>query len=52
LEAESQEKAYPEDEFKNGCDWQMCDFIKKLGLIYPMDNEGKILGKTYFFSKE
>lgn len=52
LEAESQGKAYPDDEFENGRDWQMCDFIKKLGLIYPMDSAGQILGKTYFFSPE
>ncbi|MEY4918663.1 MAG: hypothetical protein RL616_2576, partial [Verrucomicrobiota bacterium] len=52
LEAESQEKAYPDDEFEFGSDWQMCDFIKKLGLVYPMDKKGNLLGKTYFLSVE
>jgi hypothetical protein len=52
LEAEAQEKAYPDDEFAIGSEWQMCDFIKKLGLVYPMDEKGSLLGKTYYFSIE
>jgi len=52
LDAPNQERAYPEDEFSYGCDWQMCDFIKKLGLTYPMDDKGNISGKTYHFQVE
>ena len=52
LEAETQAKAYPDDEFGFGCDWQMCDFIRKLGLIYPLGEDGKLIGKTYYFSAE
>lgn len=52
LEVETQEKAYPDDDFPTGTDWQMCDFIKKLGLIYPMDNAGNLSGKTYYFPAE
>ena len=54
LEAESHEKAYPEDKFAIGCDWQMCDFIKKLGLTYPLDDAGNLLAscKTYHFSAD
>jgi hypothetical protein len=54
LEAGSQEKAYPDDEFSYGTDWQMCDFIKKLGLTYPLDDTGNLLVscKTYHFSAD
>jgi hypothetical protein len=52
LEAGNQGKAYPEDEFETGQDWQMCDFIRKLGLAYPLDEKGDLAGKTYYFSFE
>jgi len=52
LENGNQGKAYPDDEFEIGQDWQMCDFVRKLGLIYPMDNSGNLLGKTYYFQPE
>jgi hypothetical protein len=51
-EAETQGRAYPGDEFKFGEDWQMCDFIRKLGLIYPVGDDGKPNGDTYFFQVE
>jgi hypothetical protein len=28
-------KAYPDDEFAYGTDWQVVDFMRKLGLTYP-----------------
>ena len=45
-------KAYEDDEFTN-CEWQLVDFMKKLKLPYPIDNNGNSLGKIYkFWSKD
>ena len=42
-------KAFPEDQFHfNDC-WQMCDFLKRFGLTYPLDDAGQVLGETYEF---
>ena len=42
-------KAFPEDQFRfNDC-WQMCDFLKRIGLAYPLDDAGQVLGYTYEF---
>ncbi len=46
LEAEESEKAYSDDEFAQE-DWQLLDFMKKLGLPYPLDDDGKPKGDTY-----
>jgi len=43
-----QSKAYPEDEFNNE-DWQVVDFMKKIGLDYPVSNKGIALGPVYRF---
>lgn len=40
-------KAYPDDEFGMGDCWQMADFMRKLGLPYPISDDGTILGVTY-----
>ena len=49
LEDENSSKAYPDDEFTI-CDcWQMCDFMKKIGLEYPMGDDGLIHGDTFRF---
>ena len=42
-------KAYPDDEFCYGDDWQLVDFMKRLGLSYPIDDHGDALGTTYRF---
>ncbi len=47
LEQEEELKAYPDDEFAIGDCWQICDFMKKLGLEYPMGPDGDILGDTF-----
>ena len=47
LEAEPY-KAYPQDEFNNE-DWQIVDFMKKVGLEYPIDDDGKAMGTVYNF---
>lgn len=43
-----EEKAYEEDEFGFGDDWQVVDFMNKLSIIYPFEEEnGFPMGKTY-----
>jgi hypothetical protein len=42
-----EELAYPEDEFEYGDCWQLVDFMGKLGLSYPIDEEGNVQGKLY-----
>ena len=42
-------KAYPEDEYSAGEEWQLLDFMTKLGLVYPMDEQGNYLGAKYHF---
>ena len=52
LDAEEQIKAYPDDEFGQE-DWQLLDFMKKLGFPYPIDYEWRPIGDTYrFWTKE
>ena len=41
-----EEKAYADDEFTN-CDWQLVDFLRKLNLPYPIDNEGQARGEVF-----
>jgi hypothetical protein len=41
-------KAYETDEFENE-EWQLLDFMKKLQLPYPLDDDGTALGETYQF---
>ena len=42
-------KAFPEDEFHYRDCWQLCDFLKRVGLRYPLDETGQALGDTYEF---
>ena len=46
LEAEETEKAYSNDEFEQE-DWQLLDFMKKLGFPYPLDDDGEPAGETF-----
>lgn len=39
-------KAYPDDEYDQ-MDWQLLDFMRKIGLVYPIDDEGEPIGNTY-----
>lgn len=49
LDEEDPGKAFPGDQFPfNDC-WQMCDFLKRIGLTYPLDDTGQVLGETYEF---
>lgn len=49
LEADEDPKAYPSDEYPQGDEWQMLDFMNKLHLPYPLDGAGKPLGQIYRF---
>ncbi len=42
-------KAYKDDEF-GFIDWQLTDFMRKLRLPYPIDNQGRITGQAYRFT--
>lgn len=46
LDDEERVKAYPSDEYVQE-DWQLLDFMRKLGLPYPLDDNFKAIGKTY-----
>jgi hypothetical protein len=46
LEAEESKKAYPSDKYGQE-DWQLLDFMRKLSLPYPLDDDGLPLGQTY-----
>jgi hypothetical protein len=41
--------AYPDDEFTTGQDWQILDFLRKLGLPLPLDDHGELRGTSYRF---
>jgi hypothetical protein len=43
---EEGKKAYEEDKSTN-CDWQLVDFMDKLGLPYLIDDKGNVSGTTY-----
>lgn len=49
FESAERTKAYPDDEFCYGDDWQLVDFMKRLGLTYPIDDHGAAFGTTYRF---
>jgi hypothetical protein len=40
-------KAYPDDEFAYGVDWQLTDFMRRVDLKYPVRNDGTLEGKTF-----
>jgi hypothetical protein len=46
LEADETSKAYPSDEYSQE-DWQLLDFLKKIGLPYPIDDDNNPKGKTF-----
>jgi len=49
FESAERTKAYPDDEFCYGDDWQLVDFMKRLGLSYPIGDHGDAFGTTYRF---
>ncbi len=44
-----EQKAYPDDTHSANDIWQMSDFMRRLGLICPVDEEGNVVGRTYRF---
>ena len=42
-------KAFPEDEYGVGEDWQIVDFMAKVSLVFPMDGQGNQFGTKYRF---
>lgn len=44
----SEGKAYADDEFAIGVDWQLTDFMRRLGFAYPLDQQGKPIGETFY----
>jgi hypothetical protein len=52
LESGQRKKAYPTDQFYYGSEWQLVDFMGKLGLGYPIDDRGAAHGATYRFQCE
>ena len=51
LDEDESTKAYPTDEFKKE-EWQLVDFMTKLKLPYPVDDNGNPKGQTYKFWTE
>ena len=49
LESTTQPRAYPADQYGYGNEWQLVDFMSKLGLDYPVDDRGEPHGTTYRF---
>ena len=50
LEEDPPRMAYVDDEFHYGEDWQLVDFLKRLGFQYPLDSVGHPLGQTFRLS--
>ena len=43
-----EQKSYDDDEFPIGVDWQLTDFMRRLGFTYPMDDTGTPTGETFY----
>jgi hypothetical protein len=52
LDDETPGKANPADGCKFGDCWQLVDFMRRLGLDYPVDDRGQASGETYRFQVE
>ncbi len=42
-----EQKSYDDDEFPIGVDWQLTDFMRRLGFVYPLDQSGNATGETF-----
>lgn len=45
---DSEQKAYADDEFAIGVDWQLVDFMRRLDMVYPVDGSGTPTGDTFY----
>ncbi len=43
-----QQESYDDDEFAIGVDWQLTDFMRRLGFVYPLDDTGNPTGETFY----
>jgi hypothetical protein len=43
-----EQKSYDDDEFPIGVDWQLTDFMRRLGFVYPLDATGNPTGETFY----
>jgi hypothetical protein len=50
FESAERNKAYHSDRSRYGDEWQLLDFMNKLGLDYPVDDRGAPRGGTYRFT--
>lgn len=44
----AEQKSYDDDEFAIGVDWQLTDFMRRLGFAYPLDDTGTPTGETFY----
>lgn len=44
----AENRAYDGDEFAIGVDWQLTDFMRRLGFVYPLDDSGTPAGETFY----
>jgi hypothetical protein len=44
----TEQKSYFEDEFAIGVDWQLIDFMRRLGFVYPLDDTGNPTGESFY----
>jgi hypothetical protein len=42
-------RAYPNDRFCYEDSWQLTDFMRKVGLDFPIDDSGGVIGDTFYF---
>lgn len=44
----AEQKSYDDDQFAIGVDWQLIDFMRRLGFPYPLDASGTPIGETFY----
>ncbi len=44
----AEQKSYNDDEFPIGVDWQLTDFMRRIGFVYPLDDSGNPTGETFY----
>jgi hypothetical protein len=49
LNVAESDNAYDDDQFPYNDCWQVTDFMRRLGLVYPIDDQGKVSGASYRF---
>lgn len=49
LDVDDSDNAYADDQFPYNDCWQVTDFMNRLGLVYPIGDDGKVNASTYRF---